>query len=71
MRKLRHADIAAIALVLALGAFWLFMSFKHPEAQRATGFGPEWQCTSPGRGGPAFCIKKSLLAPAKEAPPAN
>ena len=70
-RKFRLGDIVAIVLALALGAFFLFTYFKHPNWEQATGFGPEWQCTSRGAkgGGPDFCIKKPLLAPAGQTAP--
>ncbi len=54
-------DIPVAIVAVALIAFFLYVYFKHPDWQRATGFGPEWQCTQPGRAGSSFCIKKSLL----------
>ena len=62
--SLKRGDIAAIALGLVVGVFFLYAGFKFPNAFRATGFGPEWQCTQRGRGGPDFCIKKPPAGPA-------
>jgi hypothetical protein len=66
--RMKLKEIISIGLMaIALGSFFLFMYFKLPDWRRPSGFGPEWQCTPTGRGGPDFCIKKSLLAPPKQA----
>jgi hypothetical protein len=70
MRRLRHSfkrgDIGAIALAIVLGAAFLYVAIKRPDWQPATGFGPEWQCNAPGRGGSSFCIKKPPPVPADQ-----
>jgi hypothetical protein len=63
---LKRGDIGAIALAIAIGVIFLYAAIKHPDWQRATGFGPEWQCNAPGRGGSSFCIRKVPTAPADQ-----
>lgn len=67
MPKFRWRDIPGIVLVVFFVSFCLYWANTHPEwmKMRPSGFGPEWQCTPTGRGGPDFCIKKSLLHPTK------
>jgi hypothetical protein len=64
-------DIPAAIVATALTAFSLYVYFRHPDWQRATGFGPEWQCTQPGRAGSDFCIKKSVLESKNQAKTPN
>jgi hypothetical protein len=58
----RRADVVSI-LVLTLAAIAviaaIFVLNKSPRSDRMTnwGFGPDWQCTHPGKGDPV-CIKK-------------
>jgi hypothetical protein len=61
-------DIPAVLIAVALGAFWLYMYFKHPGWRAPSGFGPKWQCTERGArgGGPDFCIKKPAADPANQ-----
>lgn len=65
MYRLKARDIPAVIVGIALIVFAAYMLVTHPHWERPSGFGPDWQCTSSGRGGPDFCIKKDLLAPKK------
>jgi hypothetical protein len=69
--SLKRGDIGAIALAIAIGVIFLYAAIKHPDWQRPTGFGPEWQCDAPGRGGASFCIKKLPPVPADQTTTAN
>jgi hypothetical protein len=67
-------DIPGLVLVaIFLGGF-LYVAV-HPQyaklLRHGNNFGPEWQCTQPGRGGPSFCVKKSLLDPSNQAKAPN
>jgi hypothetical protein len=60
----KSGDIPGLVLVtIVLGAV-LYLAL-HPQTadllRSGNNFGPQWQCTQPGRGGSSFCIKKSLL----------
>jgi len=49
-------EAAAIAAVAAVVAGFLVLSllpYRSPNA----GFGPDWDCTNPGQGGPV-CVKR-------------
>jgi hypothetical protein len=61
-------DIGGIALLIALLAAVLFASVVGPRINAKTnyGFGPEWDCSAPGKGGPV-CVKRA--APAGAANP--
>ncbi len=53
--------LMAIAIMAAL--ILVFTSYLYNMPQVANwGFGPEWDCTWPGKGDPV-CIKKSLAPP--------
>lgn len=71
MRRLGLLDIVACVLGIAVVVGCLYMTLKHPDLKRPSGFGPEWQCTERGiiGGDPSFCIKKELLNPANQTPP--
>jgi hypothetical protein len=69
--SLKRGDIAAIVLAIAVVGFSLYTNFKYPNMHRATGFGPEWQCNAPGRGGSSFCIRKPPADPASQATTLN
>jgi len=75
MRRPRHSlkrgDIATIVLAVVVADFSLYTTFKYPNWHRATGFGPEWQCTAPGRGGSSFCVRKPAADPASQATAPN
>ena len=68
MPKFKRSDIPGIVLVIAVFAFWLYMSNKYPDWKTPSGFGPEWQCNGPGGRTPApdFCIKKVPVDPAHQ-----
>ncbi len=57
---LTRGDIGGVVLLLIviLGCGVLFASIKGPQISQKTnyGFGPEWVCASPGKGGP-ICVK--------------
>ena len=57
-------DVGVILLLLALLGLLLFVSVVGAGVSRKTnyGFGPEWDCSNPGRGA-LSCIKR-LTAPA-------
>jgi hypothetical protein len=70
----RMGDVTAIVLTVALiaGVFIFTTLVKIPNLAPTwnNGFGPEWDCTSVGKGDPV-CIRKPLAAsekPAKAAP---
>jgi|GEM_PF-4115442 len=72
MRWPKRKDIPEVVLVIALVSFWLYWALKHPDWQRPSGFGPEWQCTQSGKGGPDFCYKKPPAESDRNAiPPSN
>jgi hypothetical protein len=62
MRMFRHfpkrRDMPGLLFVLLLVAGLIYLNLKYPDWKHPTGFGPEWDCSSPGRGGSSFCIKK-------------
>ena len=65
-------DIAAIIFAVLFASFAVFTLVRPPNYARIwnNGFGPEWHCTSVGRGEPV-CTKRPLAAsekPAKTAP---
>jgi hypothetical protein len=59
-------DIPGLVLVAIILGGFLYVAV-HPQyanlLRRGNNFGPEWQCTQPGRAGSSFCIKKSFLDP--------
>lgn len=57
MRWPKRKDIPGVVLVIAVVFFLLYWHLKHPDWQRPSGFGPEWQCTQSGKAGPDFCYK--------------
>jgi hypothetical protein len=67
----RRGDIPAVFVAVAVAALFLYAYFKHADWQRASGFGPEWQCTQPGRAGSSFCIKKSAVDSSNQAKTQN
>lgn len=54
----KRRDIPTIIFVLLLVAGFLYLNLKYPNRKLPTGFGPEWECSSLGRAGSSFCIKK-------------
>jgi hypothetical protein len=62
----KRGDIGAVALAIALVAVFIYAAIKYPGWQRPTGFGPQWQCDAPGRGGTSFCIRKPPAIPADQ-----
>jgi len=48
-------DLAIAAVVAVIAGFLVltFIPFRAPNS----GFGPDWDCTNPGQGGPA-CVKR-------------
>jgi hypothetical protein len=59
VRTLSRAEIGSILLAIALLAAvaYFFLAFPSFGRQTNDGFGPEWDCTNPGDGGP-ICVKK-------------
>ena len=55
---LTRGDIGGIVLLIVILAVVLFASVKGPQlSQRMNyGFGSDWVCASPGKGGP-ICVK--------------
>jgi hypothetical protein len=51
-------DLPGFLLVAAIIIGWLFVTFKYLDWHKPSGFGPEWQCSPTGKGGPDFCVKK-------------
>jgi hypothetical protein len=58
---MRWKEIAMAVAIIGVIGFCLSFQARNPNFHPASNFGPEWQCTESGRGGPAFCIKKDLL----------
>jgi hypothetical protein len=58
---LTRGDVGGALLLIVILGFVLFTSVKGPQfGQRSNyGFGPEWVCASPGKGGP-ICVKHPL-----------
>jgi len=60
----KAGDIPTLVLVAVILGGFLYLA-AHPEYENrlrsGNNFGPEWQCTQPGRAGSSFCIKKSFL----------
>jgi hypothetical protein len=72
MRWPKRKDIPGAVLVIVVLSFLLYWQLKHPNWQKPSGFGPEWQCTQSGKGGPDFCYKKPSAEPgANAATPPN
>ena len=59
VRTLSRLEIGSILLAIALlGALaCFFIAFPNLDRKTNDGFGPEWDCTNPGDGGP-ICVKK-------------
>lgn len=53
-----RADIVGTLLALALICLCTFIVVRFPYFQRATGFGPDWNCEVMPRGDPV-CIKNA------------
>jgi hypothetical protein len=62
LRTLTRRDISGIllAIVLLAALAFLFVVFPNLGQQTNEGFGPEWDCTNPGQGGP-ICVKKQPI----------
>ncbi len=61
MRWPKRNEIPGVILVIILAAVFIYWSVWRPNYRGPTGFGPDWVCSGSGRGGPDFCLKKSLL----------
>lgn len=61
MRPIRFGrrDIPGLLFVTLIIIGALYVAFKYPNWHAPSGFGPEWQCSPAGKGGPSLCIKKS------------
>jgi hypothetical protein len=56
LQRLKNAGLILLAL-LAVGAVMVAGGYLQSSSRSANwGFGPEWQCSLPGKGGP-ICIK--------------
>lgn len=64
--KLGWRDVPGLLFVAIIVVVSLFVTFKYPNWHVPSGFGPEWQCSPTGRGGPSFCIKKPPPDSAKQ-----
>ena len=62
----RREVLAVMALIAFLGVA-AFVFIKYPVGSRATGFGPEWDCTRVGKGDPV-CVKKPVANSGSPAP---
>lgn len=62
--------LAVVVLLIAAIFMWLNFPLFPPRAN--FGFGPDWQCTYPGRGEP-ICVKSEAVGPtaAVTSPTAN
>jgi hypothetical protein len=67
LRFLSQGNIVRIAVVMVIGAFYLFAANKFPNALHVTGFGPDWVCNSRG----SICAKRSFVDPASIVKPPN
>jgi hypothetical protein len=57
---LTRGDVAGILLLIVILGGLLFVSVISPPVRRTNyGFGPEWDCQSPGYGGPV-CIRRPM-----------
>jgi hypothetical protein len=65
----RREALAVIALAVLLG-IGAFSFIKYPVGSRASGFGPEWDCTHVGQGDPV-CVKKPAANSGSPAPSAR
>lgn len=59
MRRLKWGDVPGLILATALLSYMLYWTVEHPtwDWRRATGFGPEWQCTDSGGPDQVFATK--------------
>ena len=62
-----RGDAIAIVLLIAIVTVFAFAAVKHAGWGRATGFGPEWDCTNVGQGDPV-CVKKPAANSGSPAP---
>lgn len=51
MKMESRTIVLLVVLVILVGAMTIFL-------QKPTGFGPDWECKTTGRGGAQVCIKK-------------
>jgi hypothetical protein len=58
-RTLRRGDVVAIFLLAAFMGIAVIAAVKFPNFNRTGNwrFGPDWECTYPGKGEPV-CVKK-------------
>ena len=63
-KKTTLLNVCAVVLVVLIVGASAFMTFRDPTGRPALnrGFGPEWDCLSPGRGGD-ICWKKMPTLP--------
>jgi hypothetical protein len=62
---LRPGDVAAIAIAVAIGGYFVFAAGFPHVSDRHQGFGPEWDCQKD------FCVKRPPAGPAGETMPSN
>jgi hypothetical protein len=55
---LSRGDVLGALFVLALLGLMAFIFVRYPNFKAATGFGPDWECTSVPKGEP-ICVKKA------------
>jgi hypothetical protein len=60
-RRVPRREIAAMVLMAAFIVAILFVQARFSDPGRPnksnSGFGPDWNCTNPGRGGEPICIR--------------
>jgi len=63
-------DAVAVVLLIAVVAVVAFAAIKYPLGGRATGFGPDWDCTHVGQGDPV-CVRKPAATSGNPESPAK
>jgi len=53
----RFGDVTAVLLLAAILVIMLVAFVELPVLTGNWGFGPDWECSNPGKGGPV-CLKK-------------
>jgi hypothetical protein len=57
-RTLRFGDVTAVLLLAAILVMMLVAFVDLRGLTGSWGFGPDWECSNPGKGGPV-CLKKT------------
>lgn len=56
-RAFRFGDVKAVLLLTAILVIMFAAFVRFPGLTASWGFGPNWECSNPGKGGPV-CLKK-------------